>query len=172
MKNKGSKYAIDNACKTLMNSQNVSGYFNSKINTNTPENPYTVNIYVPADLKDTILLEDLFDYILPAGFEYRFIKSALADNSPSQIFDVDTSINQFKLSNDNVGRIAKPNDNILRPDMIEDYDVTHTYNVGDIVKYDYKVYRAIAQTSGDWDSTKWEETQIATTFTGKIVSGN
>lgn len=142
VRNKGSKSAIENAGKTLMNTQNIGGYFKVDINTDTVDNPYTVNLYVPPDLKDTILLEDLFDYILPAGFEYRFIKSTFADNSPKDTIDVSEKIKPFNLSNDNIGKIAKPNDNILRPDMI---DVEE----------------------GTIDTTS----EIATTFTGKIISG-
>ena len=143
VKNKGSKDAIEKACRTLINSQNISGYFNVVVNRNIHNNnAYTVEIYVPSELTDTVLLEDLFDYILPAGFEYRFIKSSVAPNSPQSNLDMTTKISPFNLANDNVGRIAKPNDNITRPDCI-------------IVE----------------DDTVDTESKIATIFTGKIISG-
>lgn len=143
VRNKGSLDSIEKACQTLMNSQNISGYFLPKVINRDIHTPYTLKIYIPAELTDTILLEDLFDYILPAGYDYRFIKSVMSQESPINAVDVNSKLKTFKLDNDNIGKIAKPNDNIARPDMIDVPD-------------------------GTIDTTS----EIATIFTGKIISGS
>ena len=56
VRNKGTSTSIERACKTLMNAQNVSGYLNVVVDNDT----YNVNVYLPADLQDLVLLEDLF----------------------------------------------------------------------------------------------------------------
>lgn len=40
------------------------------------------------------------------------------------------------------------------------YSTQHSYHVGDYAMYDYKLYRCISDTSGAWDSTKWEEVKV------------
>lgn len=42
----------------------------------------------------------------------------------------------------------------------EEYSDEATYSVGDYCIYNNILYRAIANTTGTWDSTKWEETSI------------
>jgi len=71
IRKKGSKTAIIEAIKLLMNSQ--------KIETNLLTdadfifiNDYVLTVNIPEQMTDTILLEDLFDYILPTGMLYKF----------------------------------------------------------------------------------------------------
>ena len=47
-------------------------------------------------------------------------------------------------------------------DMISDqYDSSHSYVIGDYCIYNNTLYRATANTTGNWDSTKWTQTTIA-----------
>ena len=63
IKKKGTKGAIETCVEVLLKSKNISDEFSVIINDN-----FEVEIYVPAKLNDLRLLEDLFVYILPAGF--------------------------------------------------------------------------------------------------------
>lgn len=40
------------------------------------------------------------------------------------------------------------------------YSTSQSYSVGDYTMYEFKLYRCIADTTGDWDSTAWEQTTI------------
>lgn len=65
---KGTKTAIEDAINILLRSQGIS---DEKI-VDVDYDNYRVNIYASSRLTDTILLRDLFAYILPVGFTYRF----------------------------------------------------------------------------------------------------
>lgn len=149
IRNKGTHLAIENACKTLMNSQNISGYLGVDTTTYVPDDDpsgkssYTVYIYLPAEVTDTVLLEDLFDYILPAGYDYRFIRSVKPEKQPTTSIGVDYKLNKFNLKSFNIGQVAKPNENTTRPDNVEFSD-------------------------DEVDITS----KFATIFTGKIIGGD
>lgn len=64
----------------------------------------------------------------------------------------------------NDGKLWKANNNIMTKagafdtemwDAIYNYNPEETYNVGDLVVYSGEVYRCTANTTGEWDSTKW-----------------
>ena len=112
IKDKGTKSAIERAVKTLMNAQNIGGEpFVDIDNVH-----YTLDIYVPYGIQDLILLEDLFDYILPAGYDYRFIYGAEGKNVLKETTSVDTSITTYKVRDGLIGRIVRSNYNDKRPD--------------------------------------------------------
>lgn len=111
VRNKGTKNAIERAVYTLMNAQNISGYTEVRIDSDN----HVVNIYIPYGLKDLVLLEDIFDYILPVGFDYRFIYGASNDALKNSISMRDT-LTTFNVKEGLVGRIAKPQFNVKRPD--------------------------------------------------------
>lgn len=82
IKKKGTKESINTAIRLLINSQKI------KINNivdfigtipTTGENQFILDIKIPAQLTGTVLLEDLFDYILPAGMLYKFTKVEPSD---------------------------------------------------------------------------------------------
>lgn len=75
IKKKGTKEAITHAIKLLMNSQKIKMDLlddEDFVTFDDAPNNYTLSIRIPSQMTDTILLEDLFDYILPAGVLYRF----------------------------------------------------------------------------------------------------
>lgn len=72
IKNKGSLEAVKIALQLMFNSQNIkTSNLNSFISID-PLDRYNLIIRIPQNFSDIILLEDLFDYILPTGFTYRF----------------------------------------------------------------------------------------------------
>lgn len=76
IRQKGSITAIENAIKILLNRQGINIGEIDMINMEEDDygnKLYNLIIYIPQQLNDTIILEDLFDYILPAGWNYRFI---------------------------------------------------------------------------------------------------
>jgi len=118
IKDKGTESAIKRAVQTLMNSQNISGYYDVKVvnkATEAGDVDYTIKIYIPSGLKDLILLEDLLDYILPAGYDYRFIYGQTGKPLKNTI-SVETNINKYNIKDDLLGRIMRPMLNDKRPD--------------------------------------------------------
>lgn len=71
---KGTKHAIEYAINVLLRSQGISDHYIIDINPTNKE----VRIYLSTRLDDVVLLLDLFDYILPFGFEYRIYEAAIA----------------------------------------------------------------------------------------------
>ena len=131
---KGSYESIKNACKTLISVQNISGYLDVVDDKDENGNKlYTLSIYIPGELTDLILLEDLFNYILPAGYDYNFIKSLKANPNTSD-FGVSSRVKTFKLDNENLSKIAEPTTRDSRPDMVnesnsEEFGTTYTTEV-------------------------------------------
>ena len=76
IKYKGTVYAIEMAVRLLLNSQGIK----KPANFNFVENENSkLEIRLPEELTDIILLEDLFDYILPAGTIYKFTRVSSSD---------------------------------------------------------------------------------------------
>lgn len=77
IRKKGTKESINTAIRLLINSQKIVikdiEDFVGNI-TATGQDRFILDIKIPEHLTDIILLEDLFDYILPAGMLYRFNK--------------------------------------------------------------------------------------------------
>ena len=71
MRNKGSLYALDTIGKALLNAEGITDEMTIEKN---DSDPFALDIYVPQDLSDTNLLEDVFDYVLPAGMSYNIIR--------------------------------------------------------------------------------------------------
>lgn len=72
MKNKGTLGSIKMAVNALLNSQGITKAAQIVVYKDTP---YTITIYIPSKLVDTTLLEDILDYIIPAGMSYTIIGS-------------------------------------------------------------------------------------------------
>lgn len=110
---KGSTSAITDAVQLLINSQGIDQKIVWKENLKLENGNLTLSI--PNTLTDTILIEDLFDYILPAGITYSFIrvnnvtydKEANftvinhSDNSGHNDLTIEESSNLFEAQNTN-----------------------------------------------------------------------
>lgn len=101
LKNKGTKKAIQDALTILLRCQNIDATATVNVDKTTNE----VIIYIPYNLQDTILLEDLFNYILPAGWTYNFIKTQYG--SPlSDSYNISDSINWYNFTNARLGQVS------------------------------------------------------------------
>ena len=90
MKNKGTIKAIEDTISMLLKSQNI----NKRFILETETKPYTIKIYVPEELQDIVLLEDVLSYILPVGFVYEIYPRDIAQSDISDILSaVSTQIN-------------------------------------------------------------------------------
>lgn len=79
LKYKGSTSAIELAVRLLLNSQGIKNQADFDFCIFDPERA-EVQINIPDALSDIILLEDLFDYILPVGVTYKFTKFSNNNN--------------------------------------------------------------------------------------------
>ena len=114
IRQKGSIIAIENACKTLMSVQNKDAILVVDDEEVEHERTHVLDIYVPAELTDLILLEDLFDYILPAGYDYRFIKSAYSPSAESML-GTSSAIKLGLVPNKNIYKITIPGETDRKP---------------------------------------------------------
>lgn len=84
--NKGKRQGIEDAIKLFLNAKGITDDYY------IPEASWVNNkdkeliIYLPAEVNDTSLLEEIFDYILPAGWIYsiiskNIISASLSNNS-------------------------------------------------------------------------------------------
>lgn len=135
LRDKGTKKSIENAIYTLMNTQNVSGYVNVEDVYENNNKLYLLNISVPPELQDIIILEDLFTYILPAGYDYRFVKATKIPSNTSN-FGLTQGHKAFAKDNSGTSIIASSNDEsiMVTPDNREsdddkDFAITFTSTI-------------------------------------------
>lgn len=97
LKNKGSKKSVELSVIALLKAQHLEDsnyYIEDVVDAVTQVKQHSLDIYVPKELTDIILLEDLFDYILPAGYTYRFIPARF--NAHAYITQL-TSVDRIKM---------------------------------------------------------------------------
>lgn len=90
LRNKGTSAAVDLAVRLMLNSQQVRDLADFEFCTFDP-NTHEVEIRIPDTLTDIILLEDLLEYILPAGIIYKFTRFHSA--KPNQDTQIATESN-------------------------------------------------------------------------------
>ena len=121
IKRKGTKEALDFCINLLKNAQGIyepheiiitkdenlkiKNYLATGNTSNIPEDLeyYNVKIYIPYNLQDIILLEDVLNYILPAGFTFSIYKTNINPNN-----EASTTINlgdTFLPSNDKTNKL-------------------------------------------------------------------
>lgn len=94
LRHKGTKQAIEELVNVLINSQNIQKLFTVDVYAGTssePFKPYTVVIKVPVELKDIIMIEDVMNYILPAGFTYEIYTIDIDESSVYSTFTAESS---------------------------------------------------------------------------------
>lgn len=79
LKIKGTKKSIEDCVRVLLKAQNIDEKFEVLVDTSytivggkTVHNRL-ITIYMPIEVKDIALLEDMLDYVLPAGFNYAIV---------------------------------------------------------------------------------------------------
>lgn len=102
---KGTKQSIETALKILLSRQNISVDYDLvtlDADAETNVKMHNVIIMLPEGVSDVILLEDLLEYILPAGWTYRFVSvnagssisnavSTISASSTTEHTDVDST---------------------------------------------------------------------------------
>lgn len=79
---KGSLRSIETTINTILQVQNIK---ESCVLSLDADDKYILNIYVPAKFSDLNLLNDILNYILPAGMEYNLIRQNLSSSGSTSI---------------------------------------------------------------------------------------
>lgn len=68
LRNKGTITAIEDSVNILLHTQNIQQGTTIEYDADN----FELTVYVPSQIKDIVLLEDIFEYILPVGVTYSF----------------------------------------------------------------------------------------------------
>lgn len=136
MRKKGSESAIRDCIRVLLKAQNINKDFDVVITNEVSEfsedTPYLVSIYIPAELNDLALLEDLLDYVMPAGYVYNLIISVgrdeLSDKTPEAVL-VDEIESREEYKNSELGHVY-----IKNGDTYANYSTENSMLYGNVNK--------------------------------------
>lgn len=104
LKKKGTLESVEEAIVLLLNSQKINTPYVLTFNETTKE----LSIVLPPEMSDIILLEDLFDYILPAGITITLSTTSTYGNVDTKI-NVNDSLTYNWLSSSETGQIYNSN---------------------------------------------------------------
>lgn len=124
MKVKGTKSAIEYSVYLLLRSQSIEikpvvdiktiskKSYRPSMDSKQLSELYTIDLWLPKNVKDSIMIEDLFDYILPAGFVYNIYYSDIKPTTTSQKYDFVDNVEKDLWSNSSkqLGQINSNND--------------------------------------------------------------
>ena len=128
---KGSLESIYLAIDALLNAQQIDEKFDVRID-NIRQDDYNLIITLPYNTRDTVLLEDIFDYILPAGFTYTFEFAEFSDELPGLSLDTLDNRKAKVYTSDKLGGVA--NENAPRFDFDNPQNDLQQVNTGVVVK--------------------------------------
>ena len=109
IKNKGSLTSINQAITALLKSQHIENTFvvvDKRADSVSHNKEHVLEIYIPKELTDLILLEDLFDYILPAGYSYRFIYAQFIPDAFNTSTSIESAVNSLKYDSNNLAQVG------------------------------------------------------------------
>lgn len=120
IKNKGTLNSINKAISGLLNSQHITSEFK------VIQDGNDLMIYLPKNIRDTVLLDDIFDYILPAGITYNFSFGTYAlENKIDTEMSADDYVVVKEMKNANLGTTVyspnTPHENKTTPEDLENY---------------------------------------------------
>ena len=92
IRNKGTIKALTIACDAIFHAEGIQGQFDYELTNNNTN----IVIYLPQELSDTTLLNDLFEYILPAGMSCQIIKTYSEKALPTTEVGVESTFSQYK----------------------------------------------------------------------------
>lgn len=121
LKNKGSLVSIEKTISLLLNAQQIESSFDIDIDVISGDK-HELLIYLPKEIKDTVLLEDVFDYILPSGYTYSFILTDFAEGVPTLKLGMSEAQINESYASQKIGQVANYNSNTAR----FDYDTQPT----------------------------------------------
>ena len=94
VRNKGTIKALTIACDAIFHAEGIQGQFEYELP--DKDNNTNIIIYLPQELSDTTLLNDLFEYILPAGMSCQIIKTYSEKATPTTEVGVESTFSQYK----------------------------------------------------------------------------
>ena len=94
IRNKGTIKALTIACDAIFHAEGIQGQFDYALP--DKDNNTNIIIYLPQELSDTTLLNDLFEYILPAGMSCQIIKTYSEKATPTTEVGVESTFSQYK----------------------------------------------------------------------------
>ena len=113
IKNKGSIYSIETLIKTILRSIGESNEYdivkNIEVNTDTP----TIIIKIKSNLtnQQSILIEEVLDYIMPIGVDYFIQNVSLQDNFIPLVIKAKENVGVKGVNNSDISSLAKVNEN-------------------------------------------------------------
>lgn len=135
LKLKGTTDAVEMAVRLLLNSQgikNTSDFNFCVLDVEKAE----MMINIPDTLSDIVLLEDLFDYILPVGITYSFTRFGNVNNKKETDVIANTSLTRISKYDDS-DKIASRSTyvfdsdiGIVKSDSIPGMQIDDIYNIG------------------------------------------
>lgn len=157
LKNKGSLLGVKQAVITFLKAIKVPSdvdifYTTSGINYGGVSiSDHSIAIGFTNIIDNLYILDELLKYVIPAGFGYTIYFYREYDYATA----VETSNSTFRLT---VGQDI--NSSIRFPlsyKSFPTYDSSKTYKVGTLIQRSSKIYRCIEETTGTYNSSKWEE---------------
>jgi hypothetical protein len=110
---KGTKKSIEDCVRVLLKAQKINERFEVLVDSSTSElsegTIYNreVTIYIPKEVKDIALLEDMLDYVLPAGFNYSIIITSIEGQTVgAEAVSVDTIVTSPKYTSTQLGTVT------------------------------------------------------------------
>ena len=105
LKKKGTLESIETCVRALFHTQNIQSRVRVEVNVPYPSN---IMIYIPTILDDIVLLEDVFDYILPTGMTYTFNYGGWSEESSSeeQIGLVSNDVRTYLMSDSYIAQVS------------------------------------------------------------------
>lgn len=137
IKNKGNIKSIELLLNILANVENIHEVCEV---TQDIHNSYNINIFIPSKVKNITLFEDVLNYILPAGMQYKIIRQNFVRNDDSKLetnFNFNTDSDKIKayIYKDIYSSLVRYNQNLKEEvssdpdlDVIENYENLNTYN--------------------------------------------
>ena len=104
LRNKGTLNAIEECIKIMLNSQYIIGDY---VILEDSKNCF-IEIGLPSSTKDIVLLEDLFDYILPAGWIYSIVGIASKRELQDIYYYSEGNLINFSSKYGNIAQVSRP----------------------------------------------------------------
>lgn len=104
LRTKGAKKSIEDAITLLLHTQSIDEDFD--IDIDDEDDQYKCIIYVPKNMTDIVLLEDVFDYILPAGWTYAFRRKSGEGGNYEESYGVLSNVTPYKMHSYQLGQVG------------------------------------------------------------------
>ena len=106
LKNKGTFNALKLVGDTILHAEGITDNFDYQFDSDN----YTLTIFIPIELTDLSLFNDLLEYILPAGVCYNIVKTTRVKEVITQKFDLNEKMTITKLDLERTAKLRKEYD--------------------------------------------------------------